>query len=814
MTMICLDDFLTSVNSQLPLHISYSDEVDDDEQGQYSAISADPNQSLFIVAGPGSGKTTVMTLRVLKLVFINDVDPKSILVTTFTRKAAAELSSRILGWGDLIRRDIIEHTHDPSLRDRLNLIDFNQIIIDTLDSISEQILRLYREPGNPAPIIIKEYTSKAIITKLLFYEHRYQNADLSSYINFLNGEAPANQLSFSELVKTILTIHQKCCHDQVQFDDYIEDSEHPGVPILREILQNYQNILNEKNLFDFTRLETEFYTRMIEHKLDRFLERIKIVIVDEYQDTNYLQTKIYFKIAEAALQHNGSISVVGDDDQSIYRFRGATVELFREFRNHFENIFHERPILITLRQNFRSTDEIVNFINGFIHLDPDFQGVRVPEKLEIIRSRDTTHADYSNFPILGLFRNDINTLSNDLALLINTLYDGDPITIRGNDDVNYTIRLNQMGSAADISILCMSPKERKEIGNTPRLPLLLRNGLNQLNPELKVFNPTGRKLSEIPEIEQLCGLILECIDPNSTIQTSIRNLPGPARTTFDRWRATAQNLIGLNTTPVRKLLLSDFVYYWQHRLKRSNRQPIREKYVSLIDLSYNILTWIPFLQRDIEGLAYFEAILRTMDDNILFSRYESEILVDHHIPFNQRQSVSIREAYWNIFVPLAIGAIEIEEELFETLPHDRLNIMSIHQAKGLEFPIVIVDVGSEFTKRHQSQAFKRYPSNPSFDTIIENELRPFSPLTTALGLNYSDRDDINRDFNDLIRKFFVAYSRPRDVLLLVGLNSVKDGYFVGRGRRREGRQIENIATGWNRRGLWIWRPGLNNLTHI
>jgi len=812
--MISLENFLAAIEHELRISIHYNNEINEEEQGQYYAIRADPRQSQFIVAGPGSGKTTVMTLRVLKLIFVDVVDPKSILVTTFTRKAAAELSSRILGWGDLIRRNIVEHTDDPILRDQLNLIDFNQVTIDTLDSISEQILRIYREPGNPSPIIIKEFTSKAIITKVLFHDHRYQNADLIAYINFLKGEAPAKQVSFSELVKTILSIHQRCCHDQVRFDEYIEDSEQPGVPILHEILQDYQAVLTDRNLFDFTRLETEFYTRMMDHKLERFLEGIRIVIIDEYQDTNFLQTNIYFKIAESALQNEGSISVVGDDDQSIYRFRGATVELFREFRNHFEHVFHERPTLITLRQNFRSTDEIVNFINGFIQLDSDFQDIRVPEKPQIIRSRDTTHTDYYNYPVVGMFRDNINTLSRDLASLIDSLYNGNPIPIQGNNSENHTIQLNHLGSAADISILCMSPKERKEIGNAPRLPFLLRSEINRLNPELKVFNPTGRKLSEILEIEQLCGLILECIDPNSTIQTSIRNFPGPARMTFDRWRAAARNFIGLNSTPVRKLLLSDFVNFWQRRLKRSNRQPIRNQYVSLIDLSYNLLTWIPFLQRDIEGLAYFEAILRTMDDNILFSTYESEIVVDSQDPYIPRQAASIRQAYWNIFVPVAMGAIEIEEELFETLPYDRLNIMSIHQAKGLEFPIVIVDVGSEFTKRRSSQDFKRYPSSPSFDTTIENELRPFSPLTTDLGLDYSDRNDINRDFDDLIRKFFVAYSRSKDILLLVGLNPVKTGHVIGKGKKRQHRRIENIATGWNRRGIWVWRPGLDNLTHI
>ena len=162
--MIELDDFLDAVDSQLDRQILNDDE-DTEENGQYNAISAEPNECLFIVAGPGSGKTTVMALHVLKLIFIDEIDPKSILVTTFTKKAAAELSSRILGWGDELRQFFIENSEDNALKDQLRSIDFNQITIGTLDSISEKILRIYRDPGNPAPIIIKEFTSKAILSK-------------------------------------------------------------------------------------------------------------------------------------------------------------------------------------------------------------------------------------------------------------------------------------------------------------------------------------------------------------------------------------------------------------------------------------------------------------------------------------------------------------------------------------------------------------------------------------------------------------------------------------------------------------------------
>src|SRR5215208_1908784 len=122
----------------------------DRDAGQYAAVSAAATESLFVVAGPGSGKTTALALRVLRLVFVDGVDPKGILATTFTRKAATELRSRILSWGDLLRRAILADpaitTGSTGLEDELRRLDLNRIITGTLDSIAEQTLADYREP--------------------------------------------------------------------------------------------------------------------------------------------------------------------------------------------------------------------------------------------------------------------------------------------------------------------------------------------------------------------------------------------------------------------------------------------------------------------------------------------------------------------------------------------------------------------------------------------------------------------------------------------------------------------------------------------
>ena len=91
---------------------------------QHRAIKSSANSSLFMVAGPGSGKTTVIVLKILKFIFVDGVDPASIVATTFTVKAASELSSRIYDWGNIIIKSFDEK--DEELRHFLDNIDLNQ----------------------------------------------------------------------------------------------------------------------------------------------------------------------------------------------------------------------------------------------------------------------------------------------------------------------------------------------------------------------------------------------------------------------------------------------------------------------------------------------------------------------------------------------------------------------------------------------------------------------------------------------------------------------------------------------------------------
>lgn len=766
---------------------------------QKEAIMSEKKESLFIVAGPGSGKTTAITLKILKIIYIDDVSPSEIVVTTFTKKAASELRSRILGWGDKLKQ---EFSNNPIYNNRkLKALDFNHIVTGTLDSIVEEKLGEYREPGQSIPPVIENFVSNALMINAgLFENGRFRSQDLKDYIEKITGSYYG--LNVSEMSTTLLEIKDRFYHDRISIDNYRDHCKDKGPKKACEAINAYQKELFERGIFDFSLLEDKFLQMLKARKLDNFLKNIKFLLVDEYQDTNLLQESIYFEIAKKAIENGGSITVVGDDDQSLYRFRGATVDLFQNFNDRIQKQIGITTRIIWLHRNYRSTDSVVNFCNNFIYLDNSYVNeARVNGKPKLTTERQDIDIDYH---VLGMFRDNVQDLAVDLSNFLYEVLYGDGYNVKdNNNNIIYTIKKSSEGSPGDIAILFNSPREF----NTSKkvmLPKLLRDNLSQMPKPIHVFNPRGQSLEDLQEVQILCGLLLECIDKDSIIQDGIEKLPDIAIEKFDTWRAKANEFIISNPTPNEKgKTLRDFVKAWQNKKTLDGKDwDGISRDVPLMDIVYKLVTWIPEMQDDKEGIVYLEAVSRTITQATLFCNFGSQIV------FNETnvelETASKKEAIRKIFVPIATGAIEINEDLLETIPNDRINIMSVHQAKGLEFPLIIVDVGSEFRDNNHFQAFKRFPKDGGKTCNMEDELRPYSILGTP------HRKGIDRAFDDLIRRNFVSYSRAQDVLLLVGLNSVKNGYRVKAGPR----EIPNIATGWDRNGKWHWGKGLKNLLHI
>ena len=754
-------------------------------QGQCDAINAPLTTSLFIVAGPGSGKTTVMTLKVLRMIFVNDVDPRSIVLTTFTRKAATELESRVLGWGDMLRRYFLDQNLSKNLSQRLLGIDFTKIYVGTIDSLAQDIMSEYKRPGEIEPVVIEEFVARALMLRYgLFDQGRFNSPELKSLLIGIKNDN-SSYISVREMADMLTKLKDRIYTDMIPLNQIRVNGQNLGLLRMAEAIESYQQKLTDRNLFDFGKLEDVFLTQLRTGRLQKFLERLQFVMVDEYQDTNLLQESIYFEIARSAIGNGGNITVVGDDDQSLYRFRGATVELFRDFEQRLNQSLGIQSIRIYLSINYRSTNQIIDFVNRYVELDTNYRQARVLGKPRIQHRQNGSNA---TLPVLVMFRQDISTLIEELNEFIQSIVIGNGYTL-GNGNI---IRRNHTsGSPSDVAILTYSPKETSS-GGKGRLPLLIKDSLENGTNRIRVFNSRGKDISAEELIMRLNGLILEIIDPQSVLQDTIR-VPNDVVKTLQNWRQIGRNYAQVNANrPVRRITLANFIADSQQVFAGAANQTVRT--ISLTSLIYNLISWMPDFYNDITGLAYLELITRTIEQSsIINSNYGNLTTGGINARF---QESSISEVIWNIFVPIATNSVDLNEDLFETLPPDRLNILSFHQAKGLEFPLVIVDVGSEFQKRHWKQAFKRFPTSAGETSGIEDFVRNFSQLGS------SARTALDRDFDDLIRAFFVGFSRAQDCLLIIGLNGNKDG------------TIPNVATGWTRSGDNNWDVLANMVREI
>jgi len=773
--MITLEDFYRAYGSFRPLP--------NDEQRE--AIEEAPDRPLFIVAGPGSGKTTCLTLRILKLILVDGIPPNGILATTFTVKAAAELRSRILGWGfkllDLLKED---SQLMPVERARVSRLDLNQVVTGTIDSICEQVLRLHRDPGVQPPVLVDDFVAKTLMLREgLLSSRRFEDPDLDQFLLNVSG---GSKWGWNVGAKNnlIQAIWDRRFHDQVGWEKFVEideedddrSSDDEARRVLSEVISSYENSLTERGFADFAVLEQRLLERLCGGQLTDFLSQIRVVLVDEYQDTNLLQERIYFELAKGC---GGALSVVGDDDQSLYRFRGATVGLFRDFADRYRSNFQRAPRKVFLKTNYRSSRSIVDFVNGYAGLDPAYQSVRVVGKPELLPGPVAS----VGVPVLAMFRPDVQTLGRDLATFIHEVFRGSGVTLPDGTRVE---RHANGGDLGDCAVLCSSPAEYNG-GGDPRLPSVLRSELGAKLPAVEVFNPRGQDLEGIDVVGRFGGLLLECLDPGGLVEQRTSGLAPDVLATFQAWRRLAVNFA---SGPGRETLL-EFAMGW------ANRDPQRSgwswpKSVPVLDLVYGLVHFFPELHDDPEGQVYLEVFTRQVGACELIGKFKGRVVTDPTRDPEERgvtlSERSIMELYRTFLGPIASGTIKVNEELMETFPRDRLSILSVHQSKGLEFPLVVVDVGSDFKSNHQAHAFKRFPSRGGPPHSLEDLMRPY----TALGPEA--RSGRDRAFDDLYRQFFVAFSRPQDLLLIVGLD-----------KSRPGGAVRNVGTGWSRDGVCPWQ---------
>ena len=745
---------------------------------QLQAILAPPNTPLFIVAGPGTGKTATLVLRILRLVFFDRIPPHTILAVTFTRKAADELRSRLQLWGQKLAQLLPahpaalqpDHSADPG--------NLQQLFAGTIDSLCQQLLIRYPDATGLPPDIADATLSDALLRQALLQDRRDTDPQLNSLLLSLRGSGEGSW-TLPAQVRLLRSLLDRRSHDLLDWQAFLQSADapeqQPARQLLDQIFRDYQHAMQQRQLLDFPRLEQSVLQRLQQNTLAPFTSRLKAIFVDEYQDTNLLQEQLYFQLARRS---GAALTVVGDDDQSLYRFRGATVDLFRDFPDRCTSQLGCSPQTVFLRQNYRSSAPIIRFVSAFAALDPQYQQVRVPHKPPLLAAS----ASDNSTPVLGLFRNSVESLATDLARFLLNVVRGPGCVVAGR---RIRISREHGGSLSDCALLCCSPKEFTS-SKTPRkrLPRLLKEALAANPAPLQVFNPRGQSLPRLALIARLGGLLLLCLDPDRSVQNASRRLDQQTRETFDRWRSAAAEWLRSDE----QLSAAQFVRQWADRA-RPEQQQSWPRCTPCHELLYSLVNWLPEMQDLPDGQSLLQVFTAALQTTGQLSRFNGRILTFPDRPELSQQSVLHLLQF--CLASVAAEQATVDETLFDTQPADSLSILSIHQSKGLEFPLVIVDIGSDLANPHPSNSFRRFPDSPGTPHLQEDLLRRFSPLQQPA------RAGRDRAFDDLYRQYFVAFSRPQDVLVLTGLRSAAPGG-----------DVLNIAAGCTRAGVSMWPPQL------
>lgn len=327
---------------------------------QKKAVTHDKGP-LLIVAGAGTGKTTVITQRIGYLIESDKVKPDEILALTFTEKAAAEMEERVdkllpYGYIDLwistfhafCEKILQLHALEIGIPNDFKVLDqTNQwmLIKQNLDKFD---LDFYKPLGNPTKFIhaLIKLFSKAKDEVIRPEDYLKYAQDLK--LNLDNSDFIKDVIDLDEL-KTLTKKEQKeFLAQEVKKAQEVANAYHV-----------YQQLLLENNCLDFGDLIN--YTLELFKKrpqvLAKYRSKFKYVLVDEFQDTNYAQ----YELVKLLAHPSNNITVVGDDDQSIYKFRGASVSNILEFKQDYPKASE-----IFLTKNYRSIQEVLDLSYDFI----------------------------------------------------------------------------------------------------------------------------------------------------------------------------------------------------------------------------------------------------------------------------------------------------------------------------------------------------------------------------------------------------------------------------------------------------------------
>ena len=552
------------------------------------------NGPLLILAGAGSGKTRTITYRIAYMIQELGISPYSILAVTFTNKAAKEMRERVE-----------------------NLIgeDGKRAMISTFHSFGLRLLRVY--------------------SKIIGYDSNFTIYDTDDQKKVVKGIMKQLVIKNKDLTEgKIVSRISKLKEDGISPEEYEKEHKFESdANIIYEVYKRYNQTLKENNGMDFSDILTNTY-KLLENRevLEKLQEKFKYIMVDEYQDTNNIQYKIINKIA--AKYRN--ICVVGDENQSIYGFRGADIRNILDFEKDYPD-----AVVIKLEENYRSTKIILDAANEVIKNNKTSKDKKLWTKKvsgdKIILKPCSDGRDEVNFVIEEIveMRKD-GRRYNDFTILYRTNAQS---RLFEEGFLRYNIPYKVFGG--------MQFYQRAEIKDILAYLSVINNTRDGINLD-RIINVPKRKIGD-KTIEKIKNYAEE---KGLSIYDSLKE---------------AENIPGLSSAVTEKL--KEFSNMMAELEEFSFELPVSELFDEVI-----------------KKVGYFSYLNSSYDD--AESRIENvEELKNSIIELeNVVDNLTLREYLENVSLVSATDDLDSEREY--------VKLMTIHNAKGLEFPVVFL-VGME-----------------------------------------------------------------------------------------------------------------------
>lgn len=647
---------------------------------------------LLIIAGPGSGKTFTLVERIVSLITEYQVKPENLLVVTFTEKAAQELITRI-------SNRLLE------LEVSFNL---NEMYLGTFHSVCLRFLEEYREFTR----LKRNYTLMDQFDQQFFLYRRVNDyRAIANIENIIGDKEGGTWYKSAALLKAL----------NIVSEEDIEPSTLLSAPeeILQALGQAYQlyhEQIEEANALDFStiQLETLKLLRNNPQILEEIQGKIHYMMVDEYQDTNTIQDSLL----KLLMGDRHNLCVVGDDDQGLYRFRGATIRNILQFKQNFEEGECQQ---VTLETNYRSHPDIIRFYNRWMRScdwQVKDQVFRYPKQIKPRDEGDETFPDSPTVIKVSASESEEDWHEEVLAFLHGLKDDG------------------QLTDWNQVAFLFKSVKNDKVVALSA---FLEENAIG-------VYAPRSNQFFEREEVRLMIGALIFLFPQFPQVRKWDDNAH------LKIWDYYDQECFSLFTGEIRKPENADLLK-WARAIAKRHILLTENTNYAFTGLFYQLIQFPLFSQylddeilknggvqdtRPMRNLAKFSQIL---------NKFEYLQNLDIFMP--QYLDGNIKFLFNQFLKFLYDGGIGEYEDDSEYAPSGCVSFLTIHQSKGLEFPVVVVgslnsSPRKQYSKLDQVLEEGGYLSRPNFEPL--EEIKHF----------------------DFYRLYYTAFSRAQNLLVLTG----------------------------------------------